>query len=80
MRAKSYALNVVEQRRVGHGGCYYVIVPDHAAGLPRRFTVYRVPASPSRRVRIVGRELRFNDALGIMHDRERKAKKGAGRT
>jgi hypothetical protein len=43
--------------RVGYYGCYYLIVPDHAAGHRGRYTVYRIPASPSRRVKIVGREL-----------------------
>jgi hypothetical protein len=44
------------------------------------FTVYRVPASPSRRVRIVGRELKLYDAISVMWGLERRAKKGAGRT
>lgn len=56
---------VESQKRVGYDGAYFLIVPDHAAGRPRRFTVYRVPASPSRRVRVVGRELTLGHARRI---------------
>ena len=47
---------IVSTRRVGYDGHYFLIVPDHASGRRKRFTVYRVPASASR-VKIVGREL-----------------------
>jgi hypothetical protein len=40
-----------------YGPGYFLIVPDHAAGKRRRFTLYHIPTSPSRRVRILGREL-----------------------
>lgn len=32
-------------------------VPDHAAGKKARYTLYHVPTSPSRRIRVLGREL-----------------------
>jgi len=51
------SVNVQVTQRVGYDGCYYLFVPDHAAGRRNRFTVYRIPASPSRRIKIVGREL-----------------------
>lgn len=35
----------------------YLVVPDYAAGRHNRFTIYRIPKSPSRRIKIVGREL-----------------------
>jgi hypothetical protein len=55
---------MIETRsRVGYDGCYYLIVPDHAAGSPNRYTVYKIPASPNRRVRVVGREL----PIGFAH-------------
>ena len=48
---------IVETKRVWYDGKYALIVPDNAAGKSKRFTVYLIPASPSRSVRIVGREL-----------------------
>ena len=67
---------IVSTRRVGYDGHYFLIVPDHASGRRKRFTVYRVPASPSRRVNIVGRELTLGYALGIIgiHGRKDKLK------
>lgn len=50
-------LSVPVTKRVGYSGCYYLVVPDHAAGRRNRFTVYRVPSSPAGRVKVVGREL-----------------------
>lgn len=44
-------------KRIDYDDCYYLIVPDIAAGSLGRYTVYRIPASPSRKVKIVGREL-----------------------
>lgn len=44
---------------------YALIVPDHAAGKRHRYTVYRIPAAPSRRVKIVGRELPLSDARTV---------------
>lgn len=48
---------IEETVRVGYEGCYLLIVPDHAAGMRDRFTVYLVPSSPSRPVIVVGQEL-----------------------
>lgn len=44
-------------RRVGYRGHYYLIVPDHAAGHRGRYTVYKIPGSPSGLTKVVGREL-----------------------
>lgn len=50
--------HILETKRlVGYHGCYFLIVPDHAAGRRFRYTIYRIPAAPSGRVRVVGREL-----------------------
>jgi hypothetical protein len=56
--------------RVGYDGFYCLIVPDHAAGRPRRFTVYRIPSSPARRIRIIGRELTLGHARRIARSQE----------
>lgn len=58
---------IVSTRRVGYDGHYFFIVPDHASGRRNRFTIYRVPASPSRRVKIVGRELSLGYAVEYAH-------------
>ncbi len=52
-------------RRVGHDGCVCVIVPDNASGGRDRYTVYRLPGSPSRGVRVIGRELPWSDAVRV---------------
>lgn len=57
---------LVTTKRVGyHGTGYCLIVPDHAAGRRHRFTVYHIPTSPSRRVRVIGRELPLGHAKRI---------------
>ena len=56
---------IIHDRRVGYDRCYYLVVPDHAAGRRHRYTVYRIPSSPARPVRIVGRELSRGYALKI---------------
>lgn len=56
----------VFKSRVGYHGHYFVIIPDHAAGLPGRFTTYRVPASPSRSIKIIGRELTLAESKRII--------------
>lgn len=58
-------LTIETTKRVGYYGHYYLIVPDHADACPRRFTVYRVPASPSRRIKVVGRALPLGHARKI---------------
>jgi len=55
-------------KRVGYKGSYYLIVPDHAAGRRNRFTVYRIPAAPSQRIRVVGRELPLGRARRIARE------------
>lgn len=63
MANKSYLLQ--ETKRVGYDGCYILIVPDHGSGHRNRFTVYRVPASPSRPIKIIGFELPLGFAKKI---------------
>ena len=57
MGSRTKLIVLKEVKRVGYYGSYCLIVPDHAAGRRNRFTVYRIPASPSRRVKVIGREL-----------------------
>lgn len=52
-------------KRIGYHERYVLIVPDMASGSRGRYTVYSVPSSPSRRIRIIGRELRLKDARRI---------------
>ena len=54
-----------ETHRVGYYGSYIVIIPGHAAGRPKRYTVYKMPAHPSGRVRVVGQELPLGHARRI---------------
>lgn len=67
---------IQETRRAGYYGVYFLIVPDNAAGLPGRYTVYRVPSSPRRRIRVVGRELPLGFArkhVARLMEKERKS-------
>lgn len=66
---------IVETRRVGYEGKYFLIIPDHAAGKPRRFTVYAVPSSPSGRLRVIGRELPLGHAREVAQQAAEKARK-----
>jgi hypothetical protein len=52
-------------RRVGYEGHYCVIIPDHAAGRPKRYSVYRLPSSPSRPIKVIGRELPLGHARKV---------------
>lgn len=56
---------LIATQPVGYFGRRPVVVLDEAAGRPQRYTVYSLPASPSRRVRVIGRELSLNDAVRI---------------
>jgi hypothetical protein len=49
------------------GPGYFLIVPDHASGRRSRYTVYIIPASPSGRVRVVGRELPLRDCRRLIN-------------
>ena len=60
---------IVETKRVGYNGYYYLIVPDHASGHRARYTVYRIPGSPSRRTIIIGRELPLAHARRLIKDK-----------
>jgi hypothetical protein len=64
---------IVETRRVGYEGRYYLIVPDHASGRRNRYTVYQVPSSPSRRVKVVGRELPYLSAERVAEGRKTRS-------
>jgi hypothetical protein len=55
-----------------NGQYYYLIVPDMAAGRKFRFTVYRIPSSPSRRVKIIGRELDMITAQKVIRSWKKK--------
>jgi hypothetical protein len=44
-------------KRIDYDDSYYLIVPNIAAGSLGRYTVYRIPTSTARKVKIVGREL-----------------------
>lgn len=49
---------LIQTKRTGYyGPGNVIIVPDHAAGRPRRFTVYWIPPQPSHKIKIIGREL-----------------------
>lgn len=65
---------MVTQRVSRRDGRYYLIVPDHAAGLPRRYTVYLIPSSPSQPVLVLGRELPINVCKSVI--RKHKAQEG----
>lgn len=49
---------IVEKKRIDYNDYYCLIVPDMAAGLKYRYTVYRITASPRKKsIKIIGREL-----------------------
>ncbi len=50
---------------VEYKGFYVLIVPDAAAGKKDRFSVYKIPSSPSRRTKILGRELTLSQARKV---------------
>lgn len=52
-------------KRIPYHDRYALIVPDMAAGTKGRYTVYSIPSSPSRRVRVIGRELTLGQARRI---------------
>jgi len=52
--------------RVGYYGKHYLIVPDEAAGKKFRYTVYEIPSSPSRRIRVLGREIDLRTARKLV--------------
>jgi hypothetical protein len=60
---------LITTKRIGYEGKYAVILPDHAAGRRNRYTVYLMPAHPSRRVQIIGRELSLGHAKRIANER-----------
>jgi len=54
--------NIAEiKTRIGYEEYYFLIVPDVAAGKKYRYTMYRVPSSPSRRIKVVARECTLKD-------------------
>lgn len=56
---------VVVIERIDYDDFYFFIVPDIAAGRQDRYTIYRVPSSPSRGVKIIGRELPLEHARSL---------------
>jgi hypothetical protein len=66
-------VTIEERKMVGYDGKYVLIVPDHAAGRFARYTVYLVPSSPSRRIRIIGRELPLGLARRIAFEAQAKS-------
>ena len=67
-------------KRVDYLDCYYLIIPDIAAGLPDRFTVYVLPTSGGvqqknngdKRVKIIGRELDLPYSRRLVREHHRK--------
>jgi hypothetical protein len=55
-------------KRIQYGLHYYVILPDNSAGSVGRYTVYRIPSSPSRKISIIGRELPLGHAQRIVRE------------
>lgn len=53
---------IVETARVEYENFYILIVPDIASGSKGRYTVYKIPSSPSRRIKVIGRELNLTFA------------------
>lgn len=43
-------------QRIDYKAFYFLIVPDMAAGRKDAYTVYRIPSSPSRRIKVIARE------------------------
>lgn len=64
-------LTLETNKRIGYEGCYFLIVPDHAAGKRNRFTLYRVPTAPrvakSGGVKVLGRELTLAHCRRLAH-------------
>ena len=57
---------ILVKDKIPHGSFYFLILPDSAAGLPHRYTVYRVPSSPSGKIGIIGQELPLADARKVV--------------
>lgn len=51
--------------RIGYYEKHYLVIPDEAAG-KFRYTVYEIPSSPSRRIRVLGRELDLRTARKLV--------------
>lgn len=62
------AIILAETKRVGYHGVYFLVVPDHASGHMNRYTVYQVPASPGRKIKIIGRELPMSDSKRVINE------------
>lgn len=53
-------------------GSYVLIVPDNASGRENRYTVYRIPPSTGRYIRVIGRELPLGFAKKIVQTAGRR--------
>lgn len=69
-KAKAKSITIVSGFKVGTFGHYNLIVRDTGSGMPNRYTVYRIPSSPSGRVRIIGRELPLKFAKKLASERK----------
>ncbi len=57
------------KKRIPYEGNYFLIVPDIAAGRRFRYTVYKIPSSPSRRIKVIGREIDLKTARRIVKNK-----------
>lgn len=52
--------------RIDYNSCYFLIVPDIAAGSIKKYTVYKIPTSSGQRVKIIGRELTLGNCKRLV--------------
>lgn len=59
-------MSIIEWKyRIKYNDYYILILPDIAAGKTPRYTVYKIPSSPAKRIKIIGRELDIRTARFI---------------
>lgn len=69
-------MNIIEwTHRINHDDCYILILPDMAAGIKNRYTVYKIPSSPANKIKIIGRELDIRTARKIAKQYENDVSK-----
>lgn len=66
MQTKSNVAVITQ--RIDYKGFYFLIVPDMAAGSKDAYTVYRIPSSPSRRIKIIARECSLDFCKKLIKD------------
>ena len=62
---------IVSKKRIGYDNYHYLIVPDEAAGRKYRYTVYQIPTSPSRKIKVIGLELPLEYARKVVKKHEK---------